>query len=288
MIERTWITDGSVPVFSDTRRLRASHRGLFGLPVRYEGFIDPAVPHGRADVKGDRPDDVLFVESEWHVELVEGIDHYLAEPDAIDDSTPIVLRGLIEGKWMNRLLETREWLPASLGNNVVAGGPGILTTVGAIEAGQVEGLTRVEYALAGGGSQAYTTTLGDLRGQNVLHLLRDIVRACRDDGDRVDGIDLGAFGESAATVNESRRLRAAIGVNPFNLAPHRAKERLVRGALADDISVPPETPVNLTTVDGRGAIVGVATLTWALGPVRPSPGSDQLLVELADSRAENR
>jgi hypothetical protein len=230
--------------------------------VRYEGFVDPAVPVGRAEVRGQRSDDVLFVEAEWHVQFPEGIDEYFADPDAIADSTPLVFQGLIEGKWMNRLLGRREWIPASLGNNVVGGGPGILTTLGEIEAGRVDASARVEYVLEGGASQAYSTSLGDLRGQNVLDLLRDVLRACRDDGEQIDGIDLGAFGESAATVNESRRLRAAIGGNPLNLAPHRAKERLVRGALADEISVPPGAPVNLTTSDEHGSTVGVALLTW--------------------------
>jgi hypothetical protein len=40
-----WITDGSLPVFSDTRRLRTRHPVMFGLRTRYEGFVDPEAPH---------------------------------------------------------------------------------------------------------------------------------------------------------------------------------------------------------------------------------------------------
>ena len=106
---RVWITDGSVPVFSDTERLKASHKGMLGLPVRYEGFVDPDVPRGSATVHGGA-EDVLYVEAEWVVEFPEGI----PAPGAVIDSTPIVLQGLIEGKWMNRLLGTRAWQPASI------------------------------------------------------------------------------------------------------------------------------------------------------------------------------
>jgi hypothetical protein len=273
---RVWITDGSVPVFSDTRRLRASHRGLFGLPVRYEGFVDPAVPRGSAAIEGDRPDDALFVEAEWYVEFPEGIDRYLADPDSVAESTPLVLQGLIEGKWMNRLLGTRAWQPASLGNNVIAEGPGIATTVGALD-GAGAGETRIEYELGGGRSQRHTASLADLRGQNIVDLLRDVLQACRDDGEALDGIDLGAIGDSAAVVNEPKRLKAALRPfpNPLGVLPHRVKERLVRGALADEISVPPGASVMLTTTDERGTAVGEATLTWHRGAsarLSESPG----------------
>ena len=66
---RVWITDGSLPVFSDTERLSTSHRGFLGLPVRYEGFVDPDVALGAAEIVGDRPDDALFAEAEWCVLL---------------------------------------------------------------------------------------------------------------------------------------------------------------------------------------------------------------------------
>lgn len=252
---KVWITDGSVPVFSDTRRLSASHKGLFGLPVRYEGFVDPDVPRGTAEISGST-EDVLFVEAEWFVEFPNGT------PTTVDRGTPIVLQGLIEGKWMNRLLGTRAWQPASLGNNVLADGPGIATTLGALE-GAVQGETKIEYELPGGGRQSYRTTTADLREQNLLELIREVLAT----GEDVDAIDLGAFGDDAAVVNEPRRLKQAARPvpNPLNVLPHRAKERLVRTALADGISLRPGIPARLTTTDGSGAVVGTATLTWRSG-----------------------
>jgi len=164
---RIWITDGSLPVFSDTERLSTSHRGFLGLPVRYEGFVDPDVALGASEIFGDRPDDALFAEAEWCVLL----DDPLTEPD---DSTPIVLQGLIEGKWMNRLLGTKAWRPASIANNVLAAGRGIPTTLGALE--DATGETRLTYDLGEGRTQEHVTTIADLVGENVPELVREVVR----------------------------------------------------------------------------------------------------------------
>lgn len=250
---RIWITDGSVPVFSDTVRLDASHPGMLRMPVRYEGFVDPDVAVGEAAIAGGRRD-VLFVEAEWCVAVPDGA-------SALNAATPIVLQGLIEGKWMNRLLGTRAWQPASLGNNLLAAGHGIHTTMGALER-EGAGEIRVEYRRADLRTQVYTSTLADLRGQNVLGLVRDVLAACG--SAPPDWIDLGANGTRAAVVNEPRRIRASARPlpDPRNLLPHRAKERLVRAALADGIGVLPGEPVALTTTDSSGAVVGRGTLAW--------------------------
>ena len=124
MTARVWITDGSWPVFSDTTRLRAKHPALFGLRTRYEGFVDPAVPRGSASVRAEREDDALYVEAEWLVEFPDGIDRYLQEPGLVDAATEITVQGMIEGKWMNRLLGTTAWRPASLGQQPDRGGAG--------------------------------------------------------------------------------------------------------------------------------------------------------------------
>jgi hypothetical protein len=108
-------------------------------------------------------------------------------------------------------------------------------------------------------------------------LLRDVLRVCRETGEEIDGIDLGAFGQESATVNERRRLLASIlsdGPVPFPdpwclRAPHRAKERLVSRALAEGFGVPPGNEVTIVTRDGAGAIVGRGALTWRRGPAGP-------------------
>ena len=279
MTSRVWITDGSQPVYSDLHQLRAGHRNLYVLRANYEGFVDPVVPRGAASIIGEWPDDALFVEAEWYVEFPEGIDRYRREPHLVESGTPIVLQGLIEGKWFNRLLGTEEWRPASLGNNLIAAGPGIPTTVGALEGG-AQGQVQVSYLYRRGGAhqvQVHKTTVADLRGHNVMELLRDVLRVCRETGQEIDGIDLGAFGQEAATVNERRRMLASSrseGPVPFLdpryvRAPHRAKERIVSRALAEGFGVPPGNEVTIVTRDGAGAIVGRGALTWRRGPAGP-------------------
>ena len=107
------------------------------------------------------------------------------------------------------------------------------------------------------------TTIADLVGENVPELVREVVRIHTERGELLDAIDLGANGERSAVVNEKARLKSAVrSPNLLNLLPHRAKERLVRSALAENISVPPGTAVQLTTTDREGQVVGEATLVW--------------------------
>jgi len=69
---RVWITDGSLPVFSDTHRLDAKHAALYGIRTRYEGFVDPEVATGSVELQGERVDDMLCLEAEWCV-LTRGL-----------------------------------------------------------------------------------------------------------------------------------------------------------------------------------------------------------------------
>ena len=113
---------------------------------------------------------------------------------------------------------------------------------------ETEGFVRISFD---GGE--HVSTLADLRGQNVRGLLADVLAA----EPEVEWIDLGAFGERSAAVNEPARLKAA--ASPF---PHRAKEKLVRRALEDEAGVPAGADARLVVVDGRGDEVGSGTLVW--------------------------
>jgi hypothetical protein len=246
---RVWITDGSLPVFSDTIKLEASHPVLAGLPTRYEGFVDPAVGRGSLEVSRERPGDALFVEAEWYLEFPDGL------PREATAETEVVLQGFIEGKWMNRLLDTLAWQPASVGNNVIAAGAGIQTTLGALE-GDLAGEARIEYESERGGRRTHVTRPADLRDHEILALVRAVLTL----GKELDGIDLGALGVESAVVNEKERvLTAAL---PFP-SPHRAKERLVWRALADGLAILPGTAATMTVTDAAGAVVGEASLLLA-------------------------
>jgi hypothetical protein len=237
---RVWITDGSLPKFGDTRRLQATHPAAFGLVAAYEGAVDPEVPVGSAEYRAQRLDDAFFAEAEWCVRFPDGA------PEEVLPETEIVVQGLLEGKWLNRLLGTRSWQAASIGNNLLADGPGIRTTVGALA--DTAGWVRVRFP---GGE--HLSSLADLRGHNIRGLLADVLAA----EPELDWIDLGAFGERSATVNEPARLKAAASPRP-----HRAKEKLIRRAIEDGVGVPPGTEAQLVVVDGRGEQVGSGTLVW--------------------------
>ena len=250
MTARVWITDGSWPVFSDTTRLRAKHPALFSLRTRYEGFVDPAVPRGSGSVRPEREDDALYVEAEWVLEFPEGIERYLADPGLVDAATEITVQGMIEGKWMNRLLGTTAWRPASLGNNVIAAGPGLVTSVGALDWGE-GGSMRLSYRSAGGALRTHEASVADLRGHNAVGLIREVLRACARDGSGLDGINLGAVGERAAVVNERERFKSA--AHPL---AHVAKERLVQGVLDEGQAVPPGGTASIVVVNASGKLVG--------------------------------
>jgi hypothetical protein len=259
MSTRVWITDGSWPVFSDTTRLRAKHPALFSLRTRYEGFVDPAVPRGSATVRTERPDDALYVEAEWLIEFPDGIDRYLRDPKLVDAATEITVQGMIEGKWMNRLLGTTAWRPASMGNSLIAAGPGLATSIGALEWGE-GGSMRLSYRTAAGKPRTQQASIADLRGHNAVGLVREVLRACGRDGVGLDAINLGAVGEGAAVVNERERFKAA--AHPF---AHVAKEKLVRAALDERLGVPPGSSAAMVVVDAAGKVVGEGELKLESG-----------------------
>ena len=254
MTSRVWITDGSWPVFSDTTRLRAKHPALFGLRTRYEGFVDPAVPRGSASVHPEREDDALYIEAEWLVEFPDGIERYLAEPRLVDAATEITVQGMIEGKWMNRLLGTTAWRPASMGNSLIAAGPGLATSVGALDWGE-GGSMRLSYRTTAGALRTQQASVAELRGHNAIGLIREVLRACARSRAGLDAINLGAVGEGAAIVNERERFKAA--AHPF---AHVAKERLVRAALDERLGLPPGSSAEMVVVDATGKVVGEGKL----------------------------
>jgi hypothetical protein len=252
--------------------LDATHPGLFGLRLPWKGLIDTAVPRGSAIIAADRPDDALVGEAEWTVLFPDGAERFVDEPERVDLATPVIMQGLIEGKWLSLLLGTTAWAPASAGNNLLAE-PGIATSLGAIEAG-ASGEIRLAYECRRAGeaaTQVQTASLADLRGQNIVGLVRAVLRFCRDTGQGIDAIDLSAMGPRAAIVTDPRRIATALRFpavplpNPLNLVPGRrllVMERVVRGILDDGVTVLPDHPMTISARDRNGSIVGQGSLVW--------------------------
>jgi len=269
---RIWLSDGSGAPISDLYQLSATHPTLLGRSAPYKGTIDAMVPVGVAFVDAARADDVLFPEAEWCLSFPTDSRTFFDDPQQVKLETPVVLQGLIEGKWLNRLGGTLEWRPASIGNNLLAEGPGIVTTLGVIEAGLAQGEVLVSYQYAHG-SQAVTrtqsSTLTDLRGQNIPELVRAVLAYGRDTQQAIDWIDFSAMGTAAAIVNEPARLQAAmraIGRSPSDLTTpagfQELVDRFIQDVLAEGIGVPPGNPITITVHDERGTTVGQGQLAW--------------------------
>jgi hypothetical protein len=271
---RLWMTDGSPAVVADLRQLETVHPTLLGTTALYKGTIDPAVYVGTETIVAQQPEDALFAEAEWCVLFPDGIEPYLRDPDRVTASTPVVLQGLIEGKWLNRFPGHLDaWQPASMGNNLLAAGPGIRTTLGALEDGP-PGEVEITYTYLREGQpkvRGQRARLEDLRGQNILSLVREVLRVCRAAGEAIEGIDLSAVGESAAIVNERWRFQHAVQAiggmpsPPTSEALRRLAESVVHDILAEGPSPSPGEPIRIVTRDAVGAVVGEGALTWQRG-----------------------
>lgn len=245
-----------------------------GRPAPYRGCIDPDVSVGEVSISGT-PDDVIVPEAEWCIAFPGDGRPYLEDPGRVGLTTPVVLPGIIEGKWLNRLLDTWAWRPASVGNNLLAAGPGIRTTLGAIDAGEV-GLVLVTYQCRRKGQEqmrTQRTVLTDLRGQHMLELVRAVLEHCRSTGRAADWIDCSAQGAAAAVVNEPERMQAALrasGVRPAELTDGDALQRVVGAAIggivADGLAGLPDSAVEITVRDRQQTTVGQGRLLW-----RPRP-----------------
>lgn len=262
-----WISDGSGVPFSDLEVVDAAHPGLMGQAVSYKGTIDVQVQIGNASYDLDRNDDVFVPEAEWCIGFPGGPAQYLKEPQRFTEDTPIVLQGMIEGKWLNRLIGTGGWKPASMGNNLLAAGPGIATTLAAIEQGLASGSIEIRHETGAKPPRTQSSLLSDLAGQSIPALVRAVLHVCRDTDRAVDWINCSAQGRNAAIVNEPERMQKALqdsGMAPSEIATPggvgRLAEVFVPQVISEGITVPPEVPVQLRVRGPNGETVGQGEL----------------------------
>jgi hypothetical protein len=257
---KIWITDGSGAPFGDVAVLPAAHPGTLGGEVAYKGVPDEGVPVGNAALSADSPADVFIPEAEWCICFPGETGPFIADPDSLTESTPIVMQGMIEGKWLNRFGADLTWRPASLANNLLAQGPGIPGTLGGLESGAMRGEVRVQYECPAG-HQTYSSTLEDLRGHNVLGLARAVFGYCREQSLTVEAVDCSARGPASAWAEDRRflqQLMAAAGVTPADLkgpdAWRRLAPEIAKIASHEGIIVEPGTPVELVVTSGTDTV----------------------------------
>lgn len=84
---------------------------------------------------------------------------------------------MIEGKYFREFLSDQtHWLPASVQNNVLGEGKGILTTVGEIVKGHINAQVRVEYIDNNGHMQNFQSSAQFLKDMPLVEIILDIVR----------------------------------------------------------------------------------------------------------------
>jgi hypothetical protein len=217
-------------------------------------------------VLADGASDCLVPEAEWCICFPGDTAAFLADPGALTESTPIVMQGMIEGKWLNRFGEDLSWKPASLGNNLLARGPGIAGTLASLEDGGMQGEIRVHYTCPAG-SQALAAVLSDLRGQNLLGLARSVFGHCREQKLTAEAVDCSARGAAAALAEDRRflqRVMTAAGVAPQELTAPAAWKRLApqiaKVAMDEGLTVEPGSTISLAVTAG-GDTVGHGQLT---------------------------
>jgi hypothetical protein len=237
-----------------------------GGELAYKGGIDHQVPVGSTTLVLEMESDCLVPEAEWCVCFPDGAGPFLENPAALSDSTPVAVQGMIEGKWLNRLVGDLVWKPASIGNNLLAAGAGVTTTLASIEAGDVEGDVTIVYTCKAG-SRVQAASIGDLRGHNILGLARAVLEHCRSTGLSVEAVNCSARGPKSALVEDIQfvgRALAAAKVSPADLAAPAGWQRVmaeaVKLAVADGLVVEPGTAIELSVTSG-GTVVGHGRMT---------------------------
>jgi hypothetical protein len=259
-VVKIWITDGSGVPFTDIATLTAHHRGMLGRDVPYKGALDENVPVGNASVFMQDPTDCLVPEAEWCIWFPGGTDPFADDPETLTESTPIVLQGMIEGKWLNRFGEDLAFKPVSLDNNLLAQGPGISGTLASLEDGGMQGEIRVQHT-GRAGLQAYASALDDLRGHDVLGLARAVIAHCREQSVAVEAVDCSAVGPDSALVQDRRFLQqvmTAAEVAPQELSNPSAWKRLApeitKIAIGEGLVVEPGQPIALIVTAGTDTV----------------------------------
>jgi len=189
-----WMTDGSSVEFSDTLILSSvmTPEDLLGSH-EYEGSLD-FNPYIGDTVFPVWRDSYLSLESEWVLIRENGF------TELVDEDTEIVLQGMIDAKYFSEFQNSSShWIPASIGNNVVAAGSGIKTTIGALLRGEVSALSSIEFKDRWGRKKTYYSKSESIADLPLIELLNEVIR---NQSEVITHINLGAIEEHSAWVSD--------------------------------------------------------------------------------------
>jgi len=282
-----WMTESSLIDWEDTialeAHLPASRWPQFlrealgdGLDLRYEGLVDDDVHVGGAQVSPTSH--ALHVEPDWVVLF----DQPLRSLSSITADTPCVLQGMAEGRWLEPLAEadTPRWATVTRGNNLLARGKGIPTTIGAIQRHEHEvaaARSILHIPLANGETRTRVLNGGNLADLPLLEIVRevqDFARAHTERAGQVSGVAIGATGEAHAYMNGFDPIAAlpvaAYLPQLFRTLLHeagglsalldRARRQTHQELLTKAEYLRPAAPLLLSVLDSTGAPVGEGAL----------------------------
>lgn len=289
-----WLTDSSLVEWADTVKLDvcfprwrwpeivAESLGA-EIDEHYEGLVDAAVPVGGAHVAWRQGG--MDGQAEWAALF----DQPLAALEKVDADTPCILQGMIQGQWIGPLADAKDvnWADSTIGNNLLARGRGIRTTLGGI-AHAADGIgaatAMVNFPMACGGNRVHHAHGADLAKIPVVELARAVWRHAREHpGTPVRGISFGATGEmSAYAADPGRRrhhMRHAFLPRFFRKLMELCPRELfhvineVRAAMYAEILERGEyaradATVILTVTDGRGWLVGEGAMLLQEGRMK--------------------
>ncbi len=190
--ESMWMSDGSTVEFEDTIKLDGvlTPDNTLGSQS-YEGAVDQNVFFGTYQLPVNASE-YVSVEAEWAVLLPADFS------GVADETTEVILQGMIDTKYFAQFLQNQLlWLPASVGNNLIASGPGINTTLGALQRGEVEAQIKLDYQDKYFRTQKFNSNSLSISGLPVV----DLVNGALAIDSQISVINFGAIEESSAFVN---------------------------------------------------------------------------------------
>lgn len=188
-----WMTDGSPVEFSDTESLAPVMTPPFLLePQPYEGALDYLPAFGNTELVANS-NFYVSVEAEWVLVKPEGF------TDLVDENTEVILQGMSDTKYFAAFLEHQDlWQPASVGNNVIAAGEGIKTTLGALARGEVNAEVTLSYSDVKGRLHTFTSNSQSLSTIPLVEFINQVIRT---HSEVITHINLGAIEPESAWVN---------------------------------------------------------------------------------------
>ncbi len=201
MADTLWMSDGSTVEFQDTKKVAGVMipDSSFGDQA-YEGAVDHDAYFGTYQLPVD-VSSYVSVEAEWGVFLPADFS------GVADEHTKVILQGVIDTKFFSEFLKDQTlWLPASIGNNLIASGEGIETTLGALKRGEIDAVINVRYQDVEGRDQEFSSNSQSLENLPLIELVNGVLNI----DSSVNWVNLGAIEESSAFVNDKSIRTSAI------------------------------------------------------------------------------